>query len=110
MASRRATPPDGRYDQLALAAYPDLQGDLFLAEADNWGLILPVRTSSAEFSTAVLARWKRRQVISPERAGGVGSQLVRRDGVVAPTPEEATVFELLGVPWVAPEQRHGGLP
>ncbi len=102
--------PDGRYYQLALAAYPDLQVDLFLAEADNWGLTLLVRTGSAEFSTAALARWKRRQGIGPEQAGSVSGRLVRRDGEVVPTPEEATVFELLGVPWIAPEQRHGGLP
>ncbi len=102
--------PDGRYYQLALVAYPDLQVDLFLAEADNWGLTLLVRTGSAEFSTAALARWKRRQGIGPEQAGSVGGRLVRRDGEVVPTPEEEAVFELLGMPWIAPEQRHGGLP
>jgi len=102
--------PNGRYYQLALSLYPDLQVDLFLAETDNWGLILLVRTGSAEFSTAALARWKRRQGIGPEQAGSVGGRLVRRDGEVAPTPEEETVFELLGLPWIAPEQRHSGLP
>ena len=69
-----------------------------------------VRTGSAEFSTAALVRWKRRQGIGPEQTGRVGGRLVRRDGEVVPTPEEETVFELLGVPWIAPEQRHGGLP
>ncbi len=102
--------PDGRYYQLALTEYPDLQVDLFLAEADNWGLTLLVRTGSAEFSTAALARWKRRQGIGPEQAGSVGGRFVRRDGEVVPTPEEEMVFELLALTWIAPEQRHGGLP
>lgn len=102
--------PEGRYYQLAVPAYADLQVDLFLAEADNWGLILLVRTGSAEFSTAVLARWKRRQGIGPEQAGSVGGRLVRRDGEVVPTPDEETIFTLLGVPFIPPEQRHEGLP
>ena len=53
----------GRYDQLTLPRHAGVQLDLFLAQPDNWGLTLLVRTGSATFSTAMLARWKRRQGI-----------------------------------------------
>jgi hypothetical protein len=66
-----------------------VQLDLFLAQPDNWGLTLLVRTGSAAFSTALLARWKRRQGISRDQPGSVDGRLVIRDGRVVPTPEEA---------------------
>ncbi len=99
--------PDGRYYQLALATYPGLQVDLFLAQEDNWGLTLLVRTGSAAFSTAMLARWKRVQGIGREQPGSVDGRLVTRDGRVVPTPEEETVFALLGMRPVPPERRTG---
>ncbi len=97
--------PDGRYYQLAMPAHPDLQIDLFLAQRDNWGLTLLVRTGSAEFSTAMLAHWKRRQGIGRDGAGSVDGRLASRDGRAVPTPEEDTVFALLGLPFVPPERR-----
>jgi len=96
---------DGRYYQLRLPAYNDLQVDLFLAQADNWGVMLLVRTGSADFSTAILARWKRLQGIGREQPGSVDGRLVTRVGQVVPTPEEETIFELLGVEPIAPELR-----
>jgi len=99
--------PDGRYYQLALPAQPDLQVDLFLAREDNWGLTLLVRTGSAAFSAAMLARWKRVQGIGREQPGSVDGRLVTRDGRVVPTPEEATVFQLLGMRPVPAERRTG---
>jgi len=99
--------PDGRYYQLALPARPGLQVDLSLAREDNWGLTLLVRTGSAAFSTAMLARWKRVQGIGREGQGSVDGRLVTRDGRVIPTPEEETVFQLLGMRTVPPERRTG---
>ena len=99
--------PDGRYYQLALPAQPGLQVDLFLAQEDNWGLTLLVRTGSAAFSTAMLARWKRLQGIGREGQGSVDGRLVTRAGAVVPTPEEETVFHLLGMRPVPPERRTG---
>jgi len=63
--------PDGRYYQLALSTHDDLQVDLFLAQPDNWGLTLLVRTGSAAFSTSILARWKKRQGIGREQPGAL---------------------------------------
>ena len=84
-----------------------MQLDRLLAQPDNWGLTLLVRTGSAAFSTAMLARWKRRQGIGRGQPGGVDGRLVTRDGRVVPTPEEETVFPLLGMQPVPPERRSG---
>jgi len=62
--------PNGRYYQLALTAYPDLQVDLFLAEADNWGLTLLVRTGSAEFSARLRRVLRLQQALDLGGAGG----------------------------------------
>ena len=97
--------PAGRYYQLALPMHAGVQVDLFLAQPDNWGLTLLVRTGSAAFSTAMLARWKRRQGIGRDQPGSVDGRLVTRAGHVVPTPEEETVFQLLGMPPVPPERR-----
>src|SRR5204862_8066673 len=89
--------PAGRYYQLTLPMHTGLQLDLFLAQPDNWGLTLLVRAGSAAFSTALLARWKRRQGLGRDQPGSVDGRLVTRDGHVVPTPEEETVVQLLGM-------------
>ena len=98
---------NGRYYQLALPLHAGLQLDLFLAQPDNWGLTLLVRTGSAAFSTAMLARWKRRQGLGRDQPGSVDGRLVTGDGRAVPTPEEETVFPLLGMQPVPPERRSG---
>jgi DNA polymerase/3'-5' exonuclease PolX len=84
-----------------------VQLDLLLAQPDNWGLTLLVHTGSAAFSTATLARWKRLQGIGRDQPGSVDGRLVTRDRHVVPTPEEETVFRLLGMQPVPPERRSG---
>jgi hypothetical protein len=66
-----------------------------------------VRTGSAAFSTARLARWKRRQGLGRAQPGSVDGRLVTREGRVVPTPEEKTVFQVLGMQPVPPERRSG---
>ena len=83
--------PTGRYYQLTLPRHAGVQLDLFLAQPDNWGLTLLVRTGSAAFSTALLARWKRRQGLGRAQPGSVDGRLVTRDGRVVPTPEKERV-------------------
>src|SRR5438128_74037 len=97
----------GRYYQLTLPLHAGVQLDLFLAQPDNWGLTLLVRTGSAAFSTALLARWKRWHGIGRDQPGSVDGRLVTRDGRAVPTPEEETVFQLLGMQPVPPERRSG---
>jgi hypothetical protein len=53
----------------------------------------------------MLARWKRLQGIGRAQPGSVDGRLVARDGHVVPTPEEETVFQMLGMRPVPPERR-----
>jgi DNA polymerase (family 10) len=94
----KGDPQAGRYIQTRLPCGAQL--DLFLATPANWGLILAIRTGSADFSHQVLARgWVRRGYHSQE---GI---LVAADGSLVPTPEERDLFRVAGVPWVDPERR-----
>jgi hypothetical protein len=61
----------------------------------------------AAFSIALLARWKRRQGIGRDQPGSLDGWLVIRDGRAVPTPEEETVFQLLGMQPVPLERRSG---
>lgn len=97
--------PDGRYYQLVLPAHDDLQLDLFLAQPDNWGWILLMRTGSADFSAGVLTEWKRRRGFGKDQPGSVDGRLVDRAGSVVPTPDEETVFALVGRVPIPPEHR-----
>jgi len=97
--------PDGRYYQLTLPAHDDLQLDLFLAQPDNWGYILLMRTGSAAFSAGVLGEWKRRQGWGKDQAGSVDGRLVDHTGNAVPTPEEDDVFALIGRAPIPPTQR-----
>lgn len=88
---------DGKYTQRRL---PDgITLDLFTATVENWGLILAIRTGSAEYSHNVLAtRWVRRGYVSKD------GMLHRGDETVV-VREERDLFDLIGVPWVDPERR-----
>ena len=66
-----------------------------------------MRTESAAFSTALLARWKRRHGIGRDQPGSVDGRLVSREGRVVPTPEEESVFQVLGMQPVPPQRRSG---
>jgi DNA polymerase/3'-5' exonuclease PolX len=89
--------PEGKYAQRRLPEGIVL--DLFMADSDNWGLIFAMRTGSATFSHHVLAAgWV--------KAGYTSSQgYLHRRGQRVPVREEADLFSLLGIPWVAPEAR-----
>lgn len=96
---------DGRYYQLALPAHDDLQLDLFLAQPDNWGWILLMRTGSATFSAGVLGEWKRRRGLGKDQPGSIDGRLVDRAGQGILTPDEETVFALVGRAAIPPEGR-----
>jgi len=75
--------------------------DLFFAEPSNWGLIYAIRTGSADYSHKVLASgWVRRGYKSS------GGYLYANGKQIAVT-EEKDLFELIGVPYLAPELRIG---
>lgn len=88
---------DGKYTQVVL---PDgINLDLFIATPDNFGLLLAIRTGSADYSHQVLARgWSR---LGYESKGGV----LWKDGKPTYIREERALFDLLGIPWLEPEKR-----
>jgi DNA polymerase/3'-5' exonuclease PolX len=89
--------PEGKYTQRQLPEGIVL--DLFMADTDNWGLTLAMRTGSAAFSHHVLATsWVKAGYKSVNGHLCRGSQLV-------PMREEADLFTLLGIPWINPEAR-----
>jgi hypothetical protein len=61
----------------------------------------------AAFNTALLACWKRRRGIGRDQPGSVEGRLVTGDGRAVLTPEEETVFQLLGMQPVPPQRRSG---
>jgi DNA polymerase/3'-5' exonuclease PolX len=87
----------GKYTQREL---PDeIKLDVFTATVENWGLIVAIRTGSADYSHNVLAAgWVRRGYVSKD------GMLHRGDEPVV-VREERDLFELIPVPWVEPERR-----
>lgn len=74
--------------------------DLFFATPESWGLILAIRTGSADYSHHVLAEgWKAKGY------HGDGGMLFDTFGNVVPVREEIDLFRLIGIPWCAPENR-----
>ena len=73
--------------------------DLFFAEESNWGSVFAIRTGSAKFSHKVLANGWVRQGFRSE--GGY----LYRDGERYEILEEEDLFKLIGVKYVAPENR-----
>lgn len=102
---------DGRYWRLWLPA-PEIKVDVFLQDAETWGLNLMIRTGSGVgpsglpvdgFAPAMLTRWK---AVAGLGARAEGARLYR-PGQRDPesTREEADVFRLCRVRWVPPRDR-----
>jgi DNA polymerase/3'-5' exonuclease PolX len=74
--------------------------DLFFATPDNWGLIIGIRTGSADFSKYVLAQgWVRQGYRSAEG-------MLTWHGNPVPCREEKDLFAMAGAEWVEPELRY----
>lgn len=98
--------PEGKYYQLRLPEqWGGMQLDLFTAAENNYGITLLIRTGSAAFSESILARHKRLQGIGKDGRGSKDGRLVHRDGSVLVTPDEASVFAVVHLEWIAPEKR-----
>jgi DNA polymerase (family 10) len=93
--------PDGRYTQPLLPS--GLTLDLFMPHSDSYGLILAIRTGSADWSHKKLA-------IAWVCAGfhSEGGLLRREDGSVIPCRTERELFDVIGLPWVEPVDREVG--
>jgi DNA polymerase/3'-5' exonuclease PolX len=87
-----------RYTQRRLPSGMKL--DLFMPDPQGFGLQLAIRTGSAAWCKEVLApAWVR---AGYRLEGGI---LRRADGAGVPTPDEHTLFRLIGLGWVAPMNR-----
>lgn len=82
--------------------YKGYKFDLFIADQNNFGLTYLIRTGSAEFSTKVLAHWKK----ITEGGASINGYLHDKDGNKYHTPTEESVFELLQMKFVEPELRN----
>jgi DNA polymerase/3'-5' exonuclease PolX len=92
--------PEGKYWRALVE--DSIKLDLFLASAENYGLILLIRTGSAEFSQAVMTYAKHRTPYHVE-----GGHLSDREGKALETPEERDVFSALRLDYVLPRERTG---
>lgn len=75
--------------------------DLFFATPKNWGLILAIRTGSADYSHQVLAMgWSRKGYISIE-----GTLFHKTSKWERQITEEWQLFQLIGIPMPEPKDR-----
>lgn len=77
--------------------------DLFLQNADTWGVNMMIRTGSAEFS---------KRMVTPKPQGGymppgytIREARVWTNGATVATPEEADIFDFWGMKFVQPVDR-----
>jgi DNA polymerase/3'-5' exonuclease PolX len=92
--------PEGKYWRALVD--DSIKLDLFLAAAENYGLILAIRTGCAEFSQGLMTYAKHRTPYHVE-----GGYLRDREGAVLETPEERDVFKALKLDYVLPRERTG---
>lgn len=78
-----------------------LQVDLFLADRDNFGSILTIRTGSEAFSKAFVTHLLYK---TPYRQQD-GYLRMQADGQIVPVAEEEDYFERAGVQWIPAAQR-----
>lgn len=77
--------------------------ELYMTTPDRWGIMFLIRTGNADFS---------HRLVSSSLMGGMLPEGYRvQDGYLwdgenkIHTPEEMDVFEAIGSPWIAPEER-----
>lgn len=103
-------PPKANAKYVRMLLNGDIKLDIFVANEDNWGSLLCMRTGSAAdekgnvfngFITGMFSTWKK---IS---GGGkmVKCQPTMPDGLMLACPEEKDFFELCNVEWVEPSLR-----
>lgn len=100
--------PGNKFIQIRLKQHITL--DLFLAVPENWGMILAIRTGSAEYSRRVLATgWV---IKGYQSEGGVlypFKKVLGKDVLDKYNPvflkEEKDVFDFIGIPWKEPKDR-----
>ena len=91
--------PDGRYWRGWLVK-GEIKLDLFLTTPETWGATFLIRTGSSEFNQRVFS-W------AENHTGHIfyGGKMHDAVGRFVPTPEEMSIFEILEMPYTAPEKR-----
>ena len=92
----------GDWNKFLASSATGIPIDLFRTTHQNWGMGMVVRTGPAEFNIAMMTRF--RQLGMEGHAYG-GVTRGRRE---IECPTEESVFELLGLPYLAPETRTDG--
>lgn len=89
-------------------SYRGFAHEIFLADENNWGLMLLIRTGPADFSREVVTRLNANG--NPSTGGYVRASVTDPAThplamKVIPCPDERTVFSLAGMHWQEPEAR-----
>ena len=75
--------------------------ELWIADKNNWGLILAIRTGSANFSAKLLSNWKKVTKGGESHLG----MLHTASGKIIPVYEEDQMFQLCNMEWIDPSDR-----
>lgn len=99
--------PNGRYwrgliPRGSFDAPADIKLDVFLARWVNWGVILTIRTGSADFSRALVTYARDRTDYQVN-----GGELAFKTGGAVPCPDERVLFDALGIVFIDPRARTG---
>lgn len=90
-----------KYAQIQIGDEADvgIKVDIFTATESTWGYIFMLRTGSAEFSKWVVTKLKRHgyRLEGGEIKKGIDHKIVAM--------KEADVFDMLGIPYIEPENR-----
>ena len=90
----------GEHNKLLVHVPSGIPVDVFSSSTKNWGMSLVVRTGPKEFNVRMMSRF-RDLGMRGHAYGGVTDQ----EGNEVGCPDEETVFQLLGWPWIPPEKR-----
>lgn len=89
--------PTGKYCARKLPEGINL--DIFIADENNFGLIMLIRTGSADFNKRILNHGKYKCGIA-----SVDGQLIKNNKII-PVKEETEIFALFGVEYIEPQFR-----
>jgi DNA polymerase/3'-5' exonuclease PolX len=102
----KAVYPDGKHrwgERYRGVMWHGVRHEVFIADAENWGSLLTIRTGPWEFSKRLVTQLYARGW--HHEKGYVRYLRGKCEGEVCPCPDEARFFEMAGEAWKAPEYR-----
>lgn len=82
----------------------NIQVDIFITNAQSWGLQKWLRTGSPQYNQTVLMDFKRRGV-KMDKAELYQYNWAAKAYVYVPTPTEVSFYEAIGIEWIPPQHR-----